>query len=103
MGLVDEIDNDFPNQRADIWVTPSLPPFRGATSDRALMGGEAAPLGQPWRASHRGGHDDAEALFEAHRHVISRGCRRTGDAELFAGGQDAQETLLHGWMAVLAP
>ena len=58
------------------------------------MGGEAAPLGQPWRASHRGGHDDAKALFEAHRHVISRGSRRTGDAELFAGGQDAQQIFL---------
>src|SRR5437868_1141664 len=54
-------------------MTPSLPPFRGATSDRALMGGEAAPLGQPWRASHRGGHDDAKALFQAHRHVIRIG------------------------------
>jgi hypothetical protein len=26
----DEMDHDFPNQRADLWVTPSLPPFRGA-------------------------------------------------------------------------
>ena len=31
------------------------------------MGREAAALGQPWRASHRGGHDHAKALFEAHR------------------------------------
>ena len=64
------------------------------------MGGEAAPLGQPWRASHRGGHDDAKALFEAHRHVISRGSRRTGNAELFAGGQDAQQiSCTAGWLA----
>ena len=73
------------------------------TRDRALTGGEAAPLDQPWRASHRSGHDDAKALLQAHRHVISRGSRRTGDAELFAGGQDAQQIFLHGWMAGLAP
>src|SRR6516162_9127535 len=48
------------------------------TRDRALTGGEAAPLDQPWRASHRTGHDDAKALLQAHRHVISRGSRRTG-------------------------
>ena len=54
------------------------------------MGGEAAPLGEPWRASHRGGHDDAKALFEPHRHIISGGYRRTGDAKLLAGGEDAQ-------------
>ena len=29
----------------------------------ALTGGEAAPLDQPWRASHRSGHDDAKALL----------------------------------------
>ncbi len=34
-----------------------------------LRGCDAAPLGQPWCASHRSGHDDAKALFEAHRHV----------------------------------
>src|ERR1700726_1846956 len=73
------------------------------TRDRALTGGEAAPLDQPWRASHRSGHDDAKALLQAHRHVISRGSRRTGDAELFAGGQDAQQIFLHVWMAGLAP
>src|SRR5260370_782267 len=73
------------------------------TSDRALTGGEAAPLDQPWRASHRSGHDDAKALFQAHRHVISRGSRRTGDAELFAGAQDAQKIFLHGGMASFAP
>ena len=59
------------------------------TRDRALTGGEAAPLDQPGRASHRSGHDDAKALLQAHRHLVSRGSRRTGDAELFAGGQDA--------------
>src|SRR5215469_1011461 len=69
--------------------------------DRALTGGEAAPLDQPRRASHRSGHDDAKALLQAHRHVISRGSRRTGDAELFAVGQDAQQIFLHGWMAGL--
>src|SRR3954452_11247951 len=73
------------------------------TRDGALTGGEAAPLGQPWRTSHRSGHDDAKALLQAHRHLISRGSRRTGDAELFAGGQDAQQIFLHGWMAGLAP
>src|SRR5215831_19079263 len=73
------------------------------TRDRALTGGEAAPLNQPWRASHRSGHDDAKALLQAYRHVISRGSRRTGDAELFAGGQDAQQIFLYGWMAGLAP
>jgi len=83
-------------------VTPSLPPSR-CMRDRALTGGEAAPLDEPWRASHRSGHDDAKALLQAHRHVISRGFRRTGDAEPFAGGQDAQQIFLHGWMAGLAP
>src|SRR5271169_4223041 len=73
------------------------------TRDRASTGGEAAPLDQPWCASHRSGHDDAKALLQAHRHIISRGSRRTGDAELFAGGQDAQQIFLHGWMAGLAP
>ena len=33
------------------------------TRDRALTGGEAAPLDEPWRASHRSGHDDAKALL----------------------------------------
>jgi hypothetical protein len=32
------------------------------TRERALTGGEAAPLDQPWRASHRSGHDDAKAV-----------------------------------------
>jgi hypothetical protein len=67
------------------------------------MAGEAASLSQPWRASHRGGHDDAKALFEAHRHIVSGGYRRTGDAELLAGGQDAQHIFLHRRMAGLAP
>jgi hypothetical protein len=67
------------------------------------MGGEAAPLGQPWRASHRGGHDDAKALLQAHRNVIGCSYRRTGDAELFASGQDAQQVFLHGGMIGLAP
>jgi hypothetical protein len=39
----------------------------------------------------------------AHRHVISRGSRRIGDAELFAGGQHAEQIFLHGWMGGLAP
>src|SRR5436190_19021919 len=80
-------------------VVATLP---GCTRDRALTGGEAASLDQSWRASHRSGHDDAKALLQAHRHVISRGSRRTGDAELFAGGQDAQQIFLHGRMAGLA-
>ena len=64
------------------------------------MAGEAASLSQPWRASHRGGHDDAKALFEAHRHIVSGGYRRTGDAELLAGGQDAQHiSCTAGWLA----
>jgi hypothetical protein len=46
---------------------------------------------------------DAKALFQADRHVISRRSRRTGYAELFAGGQAAQQIFLHGWMAGLAP
>ena len=33
-------------------MTPSLLPSRGASRDRALTGGEAAPLDQPWHASH---------------------------------------------------
>src|SRR6202022_55633 len=70
------------------------------TRDRALTGGEAAPLDQPWRASHRSGHDDAKALLQAHRHVISRGSRRTGDAELFAGGQERSRfSCTAGWLA----
>ena len=67
------------------------------------MGGNAPPLGQSWRASHRSGHDDAKALFEAHRHVVSSGYRRTGNIELLAGGQDAQHIFLHRRMAGLAP
>jgi len=90
------------NQRVDICVTPSLPPFRGATSDRALMGGEAAPSASPG-VLLTGGHDDAEALFEAQspRHQpwlpSHRGrrtlCRRPGRAADF----------LARWMASLAP
>src|SRR5215831_11279463 len=84
-------------------VLSTLRTLPRCTRDRELTGGEAAPLDQPWRASHRSGHDDAKALLQAHRHVISRCSRRTGDAEFFAGGQDSQQIFLHGWMAGLAP
>src|SRR5437868_842403 len=92
--------SDRRSDRPDLETSWSPP---RCTRDRALTGGEAAPLDQPWRASHRSGHDDAKALLQAHRHVISRGSRRTGDAELFAGGQDAQQIFLYVWMAGLAP
>src|SRR5205085_2539787 len=75
--------SDRRSDRPDLETSWSPP---RCTRDRALTGGEAAPLDEPWRASHRRGHDDAKALLQPHRHVISRGSRRTGDAELFAGG-----------------
>ena len=33
-------------------MTPSLPPSSGARETGHLTGGEAAPLDQPWHASH---------------------------------------------------
>ena len=70
------------------------------TRDRALAGGEAAPLDQPGRASHRSGHDDAKALLQAHRHVISHGSRRTGDPNsLQAARTRSRFSCTAGWLA----
>src|SRR5205814_4160566 len=86
--------SDRRSDRPDLETSWSPP---RCTRDRALTGGEAAPLDEPWRASHRSGHDDAKALLQAHRHLISRGTCRPGEAEPFASGPDAPEISMLRW------